>query len=89
MLYWELVLFAYIYPAYTDDIPAQVWNELSERFHRSVVTPRADRSFRGTLVDPKMFAIDVNEWGERDLYREFCNSYPHPLQEINTTRSKE
>jgi hypothetical protein len=89
MLYWELVLFAYIYPAHTDDIPTQVWNELGERFHKSVATPQADQSFRGTLVDPKMFAIDVNEWGERDLYREFCDNYPHPLQEINTTRSRE
>jgi hypothetical protein len=89
MLYWELVLFAYIYPAHTDDVPAQVWNELIERFQRSVTTPQADQSFRGTLVDPKMFAIDVNEWGERDLYREFCDNYPHPLQEINTTRSRE
>jgi len=36
-----------------------------------------------------MFAIDVGECGERDLYREFWESYPHPLQEKNTTRSKE
>jgi hypothetical protein len=36
-----------------------------------------------------MFAIDVNEWGERDLYRELCENYPHRLRQINTTRSKE
>jgi hypothetical protein len=23
-----------------------------------------------------MFAIDVNEWGERDLYREYRESHP-------------
>ena len=46
-------------------------------------------SFRGTLIDPKMFAIDVNEWGEHDIYRELWDNYPHPLQETNTTRSKE
>lgn len=89
MLYWQLVLFAYIYTARAIDIPGSVWSELSERFQRAVATPQADKPFRGTLIDPKMFAIDVNEWGERDLYREFCSSYLHPLHGINTTRSKE
>ena len=89
MLYWELVLFAYIYPAYTADIPESVWRELTDRFQRSVTAQQSNQSFRGTLVDPKMFAIDVNEWGEGDLYRELCENYAHPLREINTTRSRE
>jgi hypothetical protein len=89
MLLGELVLFAYIYPARTPDIPHSVWNELIERFKKSVTAPDTSQPFRGTLIDPRMFAIDVNEWGERDLYRELCENYPHPLKEINTTRSKE
>lgn len=89
MLYWHLVLFAYIYPAQQDDVPGSLWRELSERFHKSVTSPQSKQAFRGTLVDPKMFAIDVNEWGERDLYSELCKNYPHRLQEVNTTRSKE
>ncbi len=89
MLFGELVLFAYIYPALANDIPPSVWRELIERFQKSVATPQTGQPFRGTLIDPKMFAIDVNEWGEHDLYRELCDTYPHPLQEINTTRSKE
>ena len=89
MLYWNLVLFAYIYPARTGDVPAFVWRDLTERFQKSIVPEQNDQPFRGSLIDPKMFAIDVNEWGERDLYRELCESYPHRLQEINTTRSKE
>ena len=89
MLLGELVLFAYIYPARTGDIPPSVWSELIDRFHKSVTEPQSDQPFRGTLIDPRMFAIDVNEWGERDLYRELCESYPHPLQETNTTRGKE
>jgi hypothetical protein len=89
MLYWELVLFAYIYPARTGDIPASVWNKLTRRFEETVSNTRKDEPFRGTLIDPKMFAIDVNEWGERDIYREICEKYPHPLEETNATRSKE
>lgn len=89
MLFGELVLFAYIYPARTGDIPRSVWSDLIERFQNSVFNPQTAQPFRGTLIDPRMFAIDVNEWGERDFYRELCDNYPHPLQEINTTRSKE
>jgi hypothetical protein len=89
MLYWNLVLFAYIYPERTGDVPPSVWRELSDRFQKTIATQQKDQPFHGSLIDPKMFAIDVTEWGERDLYRELCENYPHRLQEINTTRSKE
>ena len=89
MLFGELVLFAYIYPAHVGDIPQSIWTELLDRFRKSVTAPDPGQPFRGTLIDPRMFAIDVNEWGESDLYRELCENYPQPLKEINTTRSKE
>jgi len=89
VLYWHLVLFAYIYPANAGDVPPGIWRELTESFNQSVASPATNGSFRGTLIDPKMFAIDVNEWGERDVYRELWDNYPHPLEETNTTRSRE
>jgi hypothetical protein len=89
ILYWQLVLFAYIYPTHAGDVPADTWRDLAERFQKSITMPQAIQPFRGTLIDPRMFAIDVNEWGERDLYRELWESYPHPLLEKNTTRSRE
>lgn len=89
MLYWHLILFAYIYPAHIGDVPQCVWRELQGSFAQMIANPPFAQRFSGSLVDPKMFAIDVNEWGEPDLYRELCENYPHPLQETNTTRSKE
>lgn len=89
MLYWYLVLFAYIYPSQIGHVPQWVWRDLHSDFTEMVINPPAGLPFRGSLVDPKMFAIDVNEWGERDLYRELCRNYPHPLKETNTTRSRE
>jgi len=80
MLYWELVLFAYIYPAHVDLVPGALWSSFAQRFKDRVSQPEKDAPFRGTLVDPKMFAIDVNEWGERDLYRERCENYPCLLE---------
>lgn len=73
MLFWALVLFRYIYPAYTHYVPAPVWNELLGRFTAAIQTPDSKALFRGSLIDDKMFAIDVKEWGFPDLlagYRE-------------------
>lgn len=76
LFYWSLVLFAYIYPAHTDIVPSTIWQQLTDRFRTEVQHPQKNAPFRGSLVDPLMFAIDVNEWGERDLYREYRESHP-------------
>ena len=89
MLYWNLILFAYIYPDRTGDVPAAVWQEYARRFQDSLNTNDNHAPFRGSLIDPKMFAIDVNEWGEADVYGKLWNDYPHRLKDINTTRGKE
>ena len=76
LLFWSLVLFAYIYPAHTDDVPGPIWDDLTSRLTRHVRNPNGNAPFRGTLIDPRMFAIDVNEWGERNLYKEYCETHP-------------
>lgn len=76
LLLWSLVFFSYIYPARTDLVPEYIWNELSRRLEDHVRNTGKDAPFRGSLVDPKMFAIDVSEWNERDLYREHCDHHP-------------
>ena len=80
LLFWSLVLFAYVYPAHTDDVPDSVWHELTGWFTHQIKNPSKDAPFRGSLVDPRMFAIDVNEWGERDLYKENCLNHPGLIQ---------
>src|SRR6266404_2718106 len=70
MLFWCLVLYQYIYPAHTDYVPRQIWDELLDRFKVEVAHPNAGVDFRGSLIDDKMFAIDVMEWGKRDILEE-------------------
>lgn len=89
MLYWYLVLFAYIYPEQVGDVPERVWHDLDKGFTEFVRNPPDGQRFRGSLIDPRMFAIDVDEWGQPDLYRALSDNYPHPLKETNTTRSRE
>jgi hypothetical protein len=86
MLLWSLTLFAYVYPAHIDLVPERVWRSLVGRFEELVRDPPAGEPFRGTLIDPNMFAIDVNEWGERDLYQEYCERHPYLLKAVESKR---
>lgn len=88
LLFWSLVLFAYVYPAHTDDVPESVWDEMTARFDRHIKHPDKKAPFRGSLVDPRMFAIDMAEWGERNLYKEYCEHYPWLIQTENSHGSE-
>jgi predicted nucleotidyltransferase len=71
ILLWALVLFRYVYPAQTQYVPAELWRDLLSRFQDAVAYPDLSAKFRGSLVDDKMFAIDVNEWGLENLMEEY------------------
>ena len=71
VLLWALILFRYVYPAQTFYVPRQVWDELLQRFQRELKHPDPHASFRGSLIDEKMFAIDVYEWGMEDLVESY------------------
>ena len=89
LLYWSLILFAYVYPAHTDVVPEHVWQDLSQRFADRLRNPDKSAPFRGSLVDPRMFAIDVSEWGERNLYQENCDNHPCLLRVEDPVGSEE
>jgi hypothetical protein len=73
MLLWYLVLYHYVYPAYSEYVPREVWEELLQRFTVELQHPNKQAQFRGSLVDEKMFAIDVEEWAKRNLVDEYRN----------------
>ena len=89
--HWPLLLaqvqmFRYVYPGYHDQVPKWVLRELLERAGRdAMVEPGSDREHdttRGTLISRFSFAIDVNEWGFRDLRSEYTQrmkSHPEVL----------
>lgn len=71
MLYWALILFHFVYPAQSDYVPRRVWDRLTARFQDSISHPDPGAKFRGSLVDEKMFAIDVKDWGLDNLLLDF------------------
>jgi hypothetical protein len=65
------VLYHYVYPANSDYVPAEIWTEMVKRFSVELAHPNKGANFRGSLIDDKMFAIDVAEWGKRDILEEY------------------
>jgi hypothetical protein len=51
-------------------VPSEIWRDLIRRFDCAVTHPDPAARFRGSLIDDKMFAIDVNEWGLANLMQE-------------------
>lgn len=73
LLLWALVLFQYVYPQEAQAVPQWLWNELVQRFRANLTHPNTTANFRGSLLDERMFAIDVNEWGLDNLLEESRN----------------
>jgi len=66
LLLWALMFFAYIYPAQVRLVPTAIWKMLLDRFREAIEHPDPRAQFRGSLIDPHLFAIDVDEWGFED-----------------------
>jgi Nucleotidyl transferase of unknown function (DUF2204) len=71
ILFWALVLFRYVYPAQTGYVPKKIWRELIGRFQNAISHTDPAAKFRGSLIDEKMFAVDVKEWGLDNLFVDF------------------
>jgi len=52
-------------------VPANIWEELISRFKMELKHPNKAIDFRGSLIDENMFAIDVREWGKRNVMEEY------------------
>lgn len=72
LLLAQLQVYGYVYPNARQQVPTRVLEELLARAGRQWAQPSesAERVTRGTIVSRFSFAIDVNEWGFRDLREE-------------------
>ena len=70
LILWALVLYRYVYPAYSNYVPGAVWRDLLGRFSKEVESSDPAAKFRGSLIDDAMFAIDIEEWGLANILAE-------------------
>ena len=71
MVLWELILFRYIYPAHSDYVPRELWQDLLSRYQTLLAHSDPQAAFRGSLVDENIFSIDVKDWGLEDLQAQY------------------
>lgn len=67
LLLAQIHLFDYVYPGHRHRVPDWVREDLYERAFEEMGVRGDPRDCCGTLISRFSFAIDVNEWGFRDL----------------------
>jgi hypothetical protein len=67
LLLWHLILFDFVYPGHSDYLPkeimAELFEEMRQRWEKKDYKPKA---FRGMVVDPFSFRVDIDDWGYED-----------------------
>src|SRR5262249_25941192 len=71
MLLWTLVLFRYVYPAHSDYVPSELWEDLLSRYSLLMREHNSKAAFRGSLEDENMFSVDIKDRGLEDLQKGF------------------
>ena len=62
---WHLVLFAFSYPMHREWLPRELMRRAFEHL-QAAPAQLSERAFRGMVLDPTSFRVDVAEWGYRD-----------------------
>jgi hypothetical protein len=63
---WHLLLFHFVYPGHDEYLPKDLMEEVFDRLRAGWRGPREVKAFRGLLLDPESFAIDVRQSGYED-----------------------
>ncbi len=63
---WHLVFFQIVYPGLVDYLPTDLMGRAFDQLRTAWSDPADQRAFRGMLLDPEVFAVDVTEWGHDD-----------------------
>jgi hypothetical protein len=67
LLLWHLILFDFIYPGHHKYLPKELMIELFEETRQGWENKkRKPKDFRGTLLDPFSYTVDVEDWGYED-----------------------
>ncbi len=67
LLFWHLILFDFVYPGHANYLPHELMVELFERVQeRWAGKIKKTKMFRGTLLDPYSYTVDVEDWGYED-----------------------
>lgn len=67
LLLWHLILFDFVYPGHSDYLPQELMLTLFEEMRQRWKNPKKDpKEFRGSLLDPFAYTVDIQDWGYED-----------------------
>jgi hypothetical protein len=67
LLLWHLILFDFVYPGHKDYLPRELMVELFDEVRQNWESSRySPKAFRGTVIDPFSFRVDIDDWGYED-----------------------
>jgi hypothetical protein len=68
LVLWHLLFFDFIYPGHSNYLPQDLMIQLFEeaKQHWEAEKKQHSRAFRGTLLDPYSYTVDVKDWGYED-----------------------
>lgn len=66
LLLWHLILFNLVYPGRTDYLPKELMLQLFDELRQTWTEPVNPRAFRGILLDPFSYTVDIEDWGYED-----------------------
>jgi hypothetical protein len=69
ILLWHLLLFAYVYPGHSDYLPLELLVNLFEKVGTQWNKSLDPKTFRGLVIDPSRFSVDLLDWGYVDARR--------------------
>jgi hypothetical protein len=63
----QLIHFDFVYPGHSDYLPKDVMAELFQDAEKRWKNAKSSkRKFKGTLIDPFSYNVDVMDWGYQD-----------------------
>jgi hypothetical protein len=67
LLFWHLILFDFVYPGHSSYLPKPLMVSLFDDVKMGWSMRKRDpRAFRGTLLDPFSYTVDIEDWGYED-----------------------
>ncbi len=67
LLLWHLLLFDFMYPGHSDFLPKELMVKLFNKVRKQWKNPEKNpKTFRGTLLDPYSYIVDIEDWGYED-----------------------
>ncbi len=67
LLLWHLLLFDFMYPGHSNFLPKELMGKLFKKVQQQWKKPEKNpKTFRGTLLDPFSYIVDIEDWGYED-----------------------